>query len=216
MSQGRSFETCWKPATLEHSRVEVGKYLHGLHCGFASGTSHRYNSIWVIVDRLTKLAHFIPISTTYRVRQYAILYISHIIRYHDIPKTIISDRGSIFVARFWEQLHEYLDTHLIRSSAYHPQTEQVNQIVEDMLRACVLTDGPIWEKHLPLAEFPYNSSYQESIKTTPFEALYGRPCCTPLSWLESGERVIFGPYIVIEAKEKVKQIQTNIIATQSR
>jgi hypothetical protein len=71
------------------------------------------NSIWAIVDRLTKLAHFVPVSTTYRVRQYAELYISHIVRYHGIPMTIISDRGSIFVARFWEQLHECLGTHLI-------------------------------------------------------------------------------------------------------
>jgi hypothetical protein len=83
-------------------------------------TSRGYNSIWVIVDRLTKSDHFIPVATAYRVRQYAELYISHIVRYHDIPKTIISDRGSIFVARFWEQLHECLGTHLIRSSAYHP------------------------------------------------------------------------------------------------
>jgi hypothetical protein len=140
-------------------------------------TSHEYNSIWVIVDRLTKLAHFISIAMTYRVRQYAELNISHIVRYHGIPKTIISDRGSIFVAHFWEQLHECLDTHLIRSSTYHPQTdgqmEQVNQIIEDMLRACVLTDGLKWDKHLPLAEFSYNNSYQESIKMSPFEALYG-------------------------------------------
>jgi hypothetical protein len=71
------------------------------------------NSIWAIVDRLTKLAHFVPVSTTYRVRQYVELYISHIVRYHGIPMTIISDRGSIFVARFWEQLHECLGTHLI-------------------------------------------------------------------------------------------------------
>jgi transposase InsO family protein len=152
------------------------RHLHGLYCGFAS---HRawYNSIWVIVDRLTKLAHFIPISTTYRVRQYAELYISHIVRYYDISKTIISDRGSIFVAHFWEKLHECLGTHLIRSSAYHPQTggqiERVNQIIEDMLRACVLTDGPKWDKHLPRAEFSYNNSYQESIKISPFGALYG-------------------------------------------
>jgi hypothetical protein len=76
-------------------------------------TSHEYNSIWVIMDRFTKLAHLIPVSTTYRVRQYAELYISRIVRYHGIPKTIISDKGSIFVARFWEQLHECLGTHLI-------------------------------------------------------------------------------------------------------
>jgi transposase InsO family protein len=147
-------------------------------------------------------------------------YVSHIVRYHGTPKTIISDRGSIFIAHFWEQLHVCLGTHLIRSSAYHPQkdgqTERVNQIIKDMFRACVLTDGPKWDKHLPLAEFSYNNSYQESIKMSPFEALYGRPCRTPLSWSESGERVIFGPDIVTEAEEKVRQIQANILAAQSR
>jgi hypothetical protein len=76
-------------------------------------TSHGYTSIWVIVYRLTKLAQFIPVSTTYRVRQYVELNMSHVVRYHGIPKTIISDRGSIFIARFWEQLHECLGTHLI-------------------------------------------------------------------------------------------------------
>jgi hypothetical protein len=129
------------------------------------------------VGRLTKLAHFILVATTYKVRQYAKLYISHIVRYHGILETIISDRGPIFVARFWEQLHECLGTHLIKSSAYHPQTdrqtERVNQIIKDMLRACVLTDGPKWDKHLPLVEFLYNNSYQESIKMSPFEAVYG-------------------------------------------
>jgi hypothetical protein len=85
-----------------------------------------------------------------------------------------------------------------------------------MLHACVLTDGLKWDKHLPLAEFSYNNSYQESIKMSPFEALYGQPCRTPLSWSESGERVIFGPDIVTEVEEKVKQIQANILAAQSR
>jgi hypothetical protein len=177
-----------------------------------------YNSIWVVTDRLTKLAHFIPVTTVYRVRQYAELYISHNVRYHGILKTIISDRGSIFVARFWEQLYECLGTNLIQSSAYHPQTgeqtERVKQIIEDMLCACVLTDGPKWDKHLPLPEFSYNNSYQETIKVSPFEELYRCPRRTPLSWSESGERVIFGPDIVTEAEEKVKQIQANILAAQ--
>jgi hypothetical protein len=113
-------------------------------------TSRGYNSIWIIMDRLTKSAYFIPISTTYKVRQYVELYISYIVRYHSISKTIISDRGSIFAARFWEQLHECLGTHLIRSSAYHPQTDgqtkRVNQTIEDMFCACVLTDGPKWTR----------------------------------------------------------------------
>jgi hypothetical protein len=72
-----------------------------------------------------------------------------------------------------------------------------------MLRVCVLNDSRKWDQHLPLTEFSYNNSYQESIKMSPFEALYGPSCCTPLSWYESGERVILGPDIVIEAKEKV-------------
>jgi hypothetical protein len=85
-----------------------------------------------------------------------------------------------------------------------------------MLCACVLTDGPKWDKNLLLAEFSYNNSYQESIKMSPFEALYGRPYRTPLSWFEFDERVIFGPDIVTEAEEKVKQIQANILTAQSR
>jgi hypothetical protein len=75
-----------------------------------------------------------------------------------------------------------------------------------MLCACVLIDGTKWDNHIPLAEFSYNNSYQESIKMSPFEALYEQPCCTPLSWSESGERVISSLDLVIDAKEKVKQI----------
>jgi hypothetical protein len=82
-----------------------------------------------------------------------------------------------------------------------------------MLRACAMSDGPKWDQHLPLTEFSYNNSYQESIKMSPFEALYGRPCRTPLSWSESGERVIFGPGIVTEAEEKVTQICANNLTT---
>jgi hypothetical protein len=104
-------------------------------------TSRGYNSIWVIVDRLTKSAHFIPVATTYRVGQYADLYISHIVRYHGIPKTIISDRGSIFVAHFWEQLHECLGTHLIRSLAYHLQTDGASQLDHRRYAPCLCSDG---------------------------------------------------------------------------
>jgi hypothetical protein len=101
-------------------------------------TSHGYNSIWVIVDRLTKSAHFIPIATTYMVRQYAELNMSHIIRYHGIPKTIFSDRGSIFIAHFWKQLHECLGTHLIHSSAYHPQTDRQTKSIRSSKICSVL------------------------------------------------------------------------------
>jgi hypothetical protein len=86
-------------------------------------TSRGHDSIWVIVHHLMKSAHFIHVGTRYRARQYAKLYIAHIVRYHGMSNTIISDKGSIFVEHFWEQLHECLGTHLIQSSAYHPQTD---------------------------------------------------------------------------------------------
>ena len=173
-------------------------------------TSKGYDSIWVIVGRFTKSAHFLPVKTIYRAQHYAELYISRILSLHGVPRTIISDRGAQFVARFWEQFHSALGTQLIRSSAYHPQTdgqtERINQILEDMLRACVLSYSKKWDECLPLAEFSYNNSYQESIKMAPFEALYGRRCRTPLNWSEAGERNFFGPDIVQEAEEQVQLI----------
>jgi transposase InsO family protein len=131
----------------------------------------------VIVDRLSKSTHFIPVNTKYRVEKYAEIYIACVISLHRVPKTIISNRGSQFVTLFWEQLHTSVGTHLIRSLAYHPQTdgqtERVNQILKDMLRACVLEYQGSWDQNLPLAEFSYNNSYQESLKMAPFEVLYG-------------------------------------------
>jgi len=174
-------------------------------------TSKGYDSIWVIVDRLTKSAHFLPVKTIYRAHHYAELYISRILSLHGVPRTIISDRGAQFVARFWEQFHSALGTQLIRSSAYHPQTdgqtERINQILEDMLRAYVLSYSKKWDECLPLVEFSYNNSYQESIQMAPFEALYGRRCKTPLNWSEAGERNFFGPDIVNEAEDQVQLIQ---------
>jgi IS30 family transposase len=118
-------------------------------------TARKKDSIWVIVDRLTKTSHFIAVHTTYSVQQYAKLYIDQIVCLHGILKTIISDRGSQFVDRFWEQLHECLGTKLIRSSSYHPeidgQKERVNQIVEDMLQASILHFDKSWDKCLSLA-----------------------------------------------------------------
>jgi hypothetical protein len=100
-------------------------------------TSQKHDSIWEIVDRLTKIAHFLLVHTTYTAKKYAEVYLDQIVQLHGVPKTIISDRGAQFIARFWEQLQLSLDTKLIRSSAYHPQTDgqtkRVNQILEDML-----------------------------------------------------------------------------------
>jgi transposase InsO family protein len=169
-------------------------------------TSQKHDSIWVIIDRLTKTAHFLPVHTTYSTKKYAEIYLEQIVRLHGVPKTIISDRGPQFIARFWEQLQSALGSKLIRSSAYHPQTdgqtERVNQILEDMLRACIIHYGTSWDKCLGLAEFAYNNSYQASLQMAPFEALYGRRCRTPLSWSETGERKIFGPEELCGSKKE--------------
>jgi hypothetical protein len=105
-------------------------------------TAKGFDSIWVIIDQLTKITHFLPVKVKYTVVIYAELYIARILSLHGVPKTIVSDRGPQFVSKFWEELHQSLDTKLLHSLAYHPQTsgqtERVNQILEDMLRACVL------------------------------------------------------------------------------
>jgi hypothetical protein len=96
-----------------------------------------HDSIWVIIDRLTKVAHFIPVKTVFNGRRLAKLYLAHIVSLHGVPKVIVSDRGSQFTSRFWNSLHEALGTKLSFSTAYHlqtgGQTERVNQILEDML-----------------------------------------------------------------------------------
>jgi hypothetical protein len=193
--------------------------LYGLYRGITR-TTKGYDSIWVIVDQLMKISHFLPVKTDHPATVYAQLYIAHILSLHGVPKTIVSDRGSQFVSKFWEELHKSLGTKLLHSSAYHPQTsgqtERVNQILEDMLRACVLDFSQKWDECLPLVEFSYNNSYQEGIKMAPFEALYGRRCHTPLNWSEPGERYFFRPGMVKEVEEKVQRIIHNMKKAQTR
>jgi hypothetical protein len=126
-------------------------------------TSKGYDSIWVIVDKLTKVAHFIPVNTTYKGSQLTELNMARIVCLHGVPRKIVSERGSQFTSRFWKSLHENMCTKLNFSSAYHAQTdgqtERTNQVLENMLRACALKHGGSWDKSLPYAEFTYNYSY---------------------------------------------------------
>ncbi|WVZ54532.1 hypothetical protein U9M48_005315 [Paspalum notatum var. saurae] len=119
-------------------------------------TQSGFDSIWVVVDRLTKVAHFIPVKTTYSGAKLAELYMSRIVCLHGVPKKIVSIR-----------LHESMGTKLNFSSAYHPRTDgrtkRTNQILEDMLRACAIQYGTSWDKSLPYAEFSYNNSYRRLV-----------------------------------------------------
>src|SRR5664279_4977856 len=183
-------------------------------------TKSGYDSIWVVVDHLTKIAHFIPVKTTYTSAKLAEIYMKRIVSLHGVPKSIVSDRGTQFTSHFWKQLHETLGTRLEFSTAFHPQTdgqtERVNQILEDMLRACALDYGSSWDENLPYAEFSYNNSYQSIIEMTPFEALYGKKCRTPLLWDGVGERSFFGLDVSKDAEEKVRLIRDMLKIAQSR
>ncbi|GKC57588.1 putative reverse transcriptase domain-containing protein [Tanacetum coccineum] len=141
-------------------------------------TSNIHDTIWVIVGRLTKSAHFIPTRETNSVETLIRLYIKEIVSQHGVPISIILNRDSRFTSRFWKSLKSALGTQLDKSTAYHPETdgqsERTIQTLKDMLRASVIDFGKGWERHLPLVEFSYNNSYHASIKATPFEALYGK------------------------------------------
>jgi transposase InsO family protein len=183
-------------------------------------TSKGYDSIWVIVDRLIKTVHFLPVKTDHLVIVNAQLYIACILSLHGVLTTIVLDQGPQFAYKFWEELHKSLGTTLLHSLAYHPETsgktERVNQILEDMLRVCVLQFPQKWDDCLSLAKFSYNNSYQESIKMAPFEALYGRRCRTPLNWSEPGERWFFKPDLVKETEEKVQRVRHNMREAQAQ
>jgi transposase InsO family protein len=171
----------WRDAPASKWEVISMDFVVGLPL-----TSHRHNAILVIVDKLTKSAHFISVRDTYNVIDVARVFVREVIHLHGIPKKIILDRDSKFTSRFWTSLQSTLGTQLNLSTSYHPETdgkaERVNQVMEDMLRMYVMDNQTQWEKYLPLVEFAYNNNFHSSIIMPPYEALYGRPCRTSLSW----------------------------------
>ncbi|GKA04098.1 putative reverse transcriptase domain-containing protein [Tanacetum coccineum] len=183
-------------------------------------SSSGHDTIWVVVDRLTKSAHFLPIREDYKTEKLAKIYTNEIVARHGVPVSIISDRDGRFTSHLWQAFQEALGTRLDMSTAYHPQTdgqsERTIQTLEDMLRACVMDFGGSWDTHLPLIEFSYNNSYHTSIKCAPFEALYGRKCRSPVIWTEVGESQLIGPEIVQETTEKIVQIKERLKTARSR
>ncbi|GJV07324.1 putative reverse transcriptase domain-containing protein [Tanacetum coccineum] len=160
------------------------------------------DTIWVIVDRHTKSAHFLPMRETDPMDKLARLYLKEVITRHEV------------------HLHKAMGTRLDMSTAYHPETggqsERTIQTLEDMLRACVIDFGNGWEGHLPLIEFSYNNSYHASIKAAPFEALYGRKCRSPVCWAKVGDARLTGPELVHETTEKIVQIKHRMQAARDR
>ena len=178
------------------------------------------NAIWVIVDRLTKSAKFIPMKKTWTMEQLARAYLDNVVRYHGIPTDIVSDRDTRYLSAFWKELQRAFGTQLKMSTAFHPmtdgQTERTIRTLEDMLRACVQEFGGSWQDKLGLMEFSYNNSYHASIGMAPFEALYGRKCRSPLCWQDSSDRLIVGPQLIEDSIQQVKIIQQKMKAAQDR
>ncbi|KAJ0954851.1 putative nucleotidyltransferase, Ribonuclease H [Helianthus annuus] len=178
------------------------------------------DTIWVIVDRLTKSAHFLAIKETDKFSQLAAVYLKEVVARHGVPTSIISDRDPRFTSELWQSMHKLFGSKLDMSTAYHPQTdgqsERTIQTLEDMLRACVIDFGKGWERHLPLIEFSYNNSYHTSIQAAPFEALYGRKCRSPLCWAEVGDSQLTGPEFVLEASQSIARIRDRMAAARDR
>jgi hypothetical protein len=136
-----------------------------------------YDAIMVCIDRLSKMAHFIPGRTTDDAKAVSQLYLANVFRLHGLPKVIVSDRDSRFTGNFWKNLQKLLGTKLAMSTSYHPQTdgqtERTNRTLEQMLRAFVNYRQDNWKELLPLVEFAYNNSRQATTNRTPFEINYG-------------------------------------------
>ncbi|GJX85979.1 putative reverse transcriptase domain-containing protein [Tanacetum coccineum] len=154
-------------------------------------TSSRHDSIWVIVDRLTKSTHFLPMREDYKMDKLARVYLNEIVARHGVPISIISDRDGRFTSRFWQSMQEALGTQLDMTTAYHPQTdgqsERTIQTLKDMLRACA-----------------------------PFEALYGRKCHSPILWSEVREGQLIRPKIMRETTKNISQIKDQLKAARDR
>nr|GEZ97024.1 reverse transcriptase domain-containing protein [Tanacetum cinerariifolium] len=179
-----------------------------------------FDTVWVIVDRLTKSAHFLLIRENDPLNKLARLYLNRIVARHGIPVSIICDRDDRFTSNFWKSFQKALGTYISMSTAYHPETEGQSerniQTLEDMLRVYVIDFGKGWVKHLPLCKFSYNNSYHASIKAAPYEALYGQKCRSPVCWAEVGEAQLTGPELIQETTEKIVLIKQRIQAAQDQ
>ncbi|KAJ9542079.1 hypothetical protein OSB04_028585 [Centaurea solstitialis] len=154
-------------------------------------TKKGHDSVWVIVDRLTKSAHFLPIKESFSIDRLAQLYVDEIVMRHGVPILIISDRDSRFTSRFWQSLQAALGTSVDLSTAYHPQTDDQTERTIQTLRICY-------------------------VHCAPYEALYGRKCRSPLNWLEVGESRLLRPDIVQETTDKIKLVQEKLKAAGDR
>jgi len=155
--------------------------------------SNIYDTRLVVIDRLTKMSHFIPCSKSLDARQFANPFMKEIVKLHGLPHDVITDRGTIFTSDLWKKTRGKLGIERRLSTACHPQTdgqtERTNAILEQYLRAYINYQQDDWCGYLPVAEFEYNNGYQETIKNTSFFANYGtNPECEMIGHLIQGKQ----------------------------
>lgn len=142
-------------------------------------TSRQFNCLLVVVDKLTKYAHFIPLRHPYTASKVAEVFVDNVYRLHSMPAALISDRDPVFTSQFWQSVFRATGTQLKMSTTNHPetdgQTERVNQSIECFLRCFISAHPQHWSKWISLCEFWYNTNWHASLGKSPFELLYGHP-----------------------------------------
>jgi hypothetical protein len=183
-------------------------------------TMKHHDSIMVVVDKLTKDVHFIPVKLTHKEANISNIYMTEIVRLHGVPKEIVSDRDPKFTSKFWKGLFKGFGTNLNFSTIYHPKsdgkTKRFNKAIEDMLIMYVMDKPSEWEDKLHLVEFSYNNGYHASLKMSPFEALYGKNYNTLVSWDNLADRAVVGIEFLKEMEEHMVKIKHNLKAAQDR
>ena len=183
-------------------------------------TSHGKDTILVVVDRLSKFAHFIPLTHPFTAKVVAENFIEGVVKLHGMPRSIISDRDPIFISKFWQEFFKLSGSKIMLSSAYHPQTddqtEVVNRCVEQYLRCFVHQWPRKWSTYLAWAEYWYNTTYHASTKMTPYQALYGRlPPLIP-AYLEGLSLVHEVDQMLLHRDKLLHQLKTNLEISMNR
>ena len=178
------------------------------------------NVVLVVVDRFSKYAHFIALSHPYTATTVADAFMNNIYKLHGLPASIVSDRDPVFLSRFWKDLFTYQGVQLLHSTAYHPQTdgqtEVVNRCLEQYLRCMTNKTPDQWSKWLPLAEWWYNTNYHSSLKTTPFEVLYGQIPPIHIPYFPKDSNVDAVDKQLTLREDMLKTIKSNLKLAQHR
>ncbi|KAL5714908.1 hypothetical protein ACHQM5_016810 [Ranunculus cassubicifolius] len=176
--------------------------------------------ILVVVDRFSKYSHFVAIKHPFSASSIARIFIDQIFKLHGLPTSIVSDRGSVFISNFWTKLFEFLGITLLRSTAYHPQTdgqtERVNQCMENFLRCMSSMQPTKWARWLPLAEYWYNTSFHTALKCSPFEVLYGQSPPSHIFPQHANTGQLEVDQFVHERSQALEIIKSNLQEAQSR